>query len=187
MPHVWDMSHGRDEAGDICGRMEQRRILLGQDLSQLSVGVLEPCRTHGGERLVQKGNLLARLRMDQRRKKRGIRVSQVKGQVLDVMPNPTQCGNARGSGESAGREGDVDAGEEALGDQVAAGRRGLADSADIRDGEMWQEDVFDVVAPQRGDEKLFSGSHVCLISWGGVCFKEFRKVYLAITMAGALV
>lgn len=114
-------------------------------------------------------------------------MSKAKGQVLNVMSNSTQCGNSRGPRESVGCEGDMDAGEEALGDQVAAGRRGLADSADIRDGEMWQEDVFDVVAPQRGDEKLFSGSHVCLISWGGVCFKEFRKVYLAITMAGALV
>jgi hypothetical protein len=58
-------------------------------------------------------------------------VSKAKGQVLNVMSNSTQCGNSRGSRESVGSEGDMDASEEALGDEIAAGRGGFADSADV--------------------------------------------------------
>lgn len=49
-------------------------------------------------------------------------MSKVECQVLNVMSNAAQGSNARGPGEGAGRESDMNAGEETLGDQIAAGR-----------------------------------------------------------------
>lgn len=124
VPHIGHVADGIDEAGHIGGCVEQGGVLLRQDLAQLRVGVLGPRegRAHARVRLVEKGNLVARQRMDQRRQKRRLGVGKVKGQVLDVMSDPAQGRHARRPGEGAGREADVDAGEEPLGHQVAAGR-----------------------------------------------------------------
>lgn len=83
-------------------------------------------------RCVQEANLLTRLRVDQRRQERRVRVRKVKGEVLNVVADAAEGGDAARLGKGVGGEGDVDAGEEALGEQVAAGGGGLADGAEVR-------------------------------------------------------
>lgn len=112
-----------DEAGDIGSSMEQRGILLGQDVAELRVCVLWACkrRVHACVWRVEEADLLAGGRVDQGREEGGVGVGEVKGEMLDMVAYAGQRSQAALLGECAGCEGDGDACEEGLGEQVAAG------------------------------------------------------------------
>ncbi|EQL03735.1 hypothetical protein OCS_00545 [Ophiocordyceps sinensis CO18] len=82
------------------------------------------------------------------------------------MADSGQGGHSAGLGEGGGGKGDMDAGEEGLCDEVAAGRRSRAHGADVCVGEVGEESVLDGLAPEEGDQELFGGRHGYLMSWG---------------------
>ena len=101
--------------------MEHGRILLCQDLSQLCVGVLGPSehRAHAGVRCVEERDLIACERVDERREEGRLSVWEVEGEVLDVLADASQGIDPRLLCEGVCVEGDVDAGEECLCEDVA--------------------------------------------------------------------
>lgn len=80
---------------------------------------------------IKKADLVARDWVHQRRQEGTFRVGESKSQVLDVMSDPRQGLNPRGLGEGVGRKSQVGSKEEALGNEVAAGRVGESERAYI--------------------------------------------------------
>lgn len=121
--HVGQVLHGIDEAGYVGSGVEQGRVLLGEYVAQLRVGVLGASEhgAHARVRRVQKRNLMAGERVDQRREEGGFGVREVKGEMLDVVTDAREGGDPGWLGEGARREGDMDARKEALGEEVAKG------------------------------------------------------------------
>lgn len=74
MAHVSQVAHGIDEAGHVGGGVEERRVLLGEDITKLSVGVLGPGqdRAHARVRRVQEAYLITRHRVNERREEGGV-------------------------------------------------------------------------------------------------------------------
>jgi hypothetical protein len=75
--------------------MEQGRILLGEDITKLSIGILWPRehRAHACVGGIKKTYLIARDGMDKRRKESSIRVREVKGEMLDVVTDASESSN----------------------------------------------------------------------------------------------
>ena len=69
--------------------------------------------------------------MNERREEGRLRMRKVEGEMLNMMTYPSQSIDAVSLSEGTGVEGDMDAGEEALGKEVAVGGGGLTQSTDI--------------------------------------------------------
>lgn len=69
VPHVGQRFEGVDKTRHVCGGMEQRRILLRQNITQFRVGILAASehRAHARMGRVQETYLLASERVDQGR------------------------------------------------------------------------------------------------------------------------
>lgn len=160
---------GVDEAGHIGSSMEERRILLSQDIAQLGVGVLAPGedRAHACVRCVEEGDLIAGQGVDEGREEGRLGVWEVEGEVLDVVTDAGEGIDTGLLGEGVGVEGDVDAGEERLGEDLAVGVAGGTDGADVGGREIWEEVAPEALALQEGGEFLFCGGRHGRISWGG--------------------
>ena len=132
-PHVGHVLEGVDEAGHVGGGVEQRRVLLRQDLAELRVGVLwaGQHRRHGCVRSVEEVDLGACVRVDQGRQEGRFRMREVEGEMFDMVADAGQGLYSRMLGEGAGCKGDLGAPEESFCNKVAEGRRGEADVGDI--------------------------------------------------------
>lgn len=69
---------------------------------------------------VKEIDFLARLGMHQGREEGGIGVCEVEGKMFDMVADTPKSSHTSGLSECVGCEIDVNAGEDALGDQVAA-------------------------------------------------------------------
>lgn len=138
VPHVWERVKRMDEAGHVCGGVEERRILLRQDVAQLRVGILAASERGAHARMgrVQEAYLLPGERMHEGREEGRLGVRHLERQVLDVVADAVESRHAGGFSEGGGREGDGDAGEEVSRDEVAACRREPADGGNVRGGEV---------------------------------------------------
>lgn len=110
VPEVGKVTEGVDKGGHVGGGMEEWRVLLGEDLAELRVGILRTRkdRGHGSVRRVEETYLGAGGWVDQGREEGGCRVGEGERQVLDLVAYPRQGLDPRALGEGIGRKGDVD-------------------------------------------------------------------------------
>ncbi len=92
-------------------------------------------------RRVEEVDLSACERVNERRQEGSIGVCERESEMLYVMTDPRKSLDAAGLGECVGREGQVGAHEETLGDQVATGGVGEAERAYVFLGEKLKESL----------------------------------------------
>lgn len=109
--------------------MEERWVLLGENVAQFRVSILgsREGAGHGSVRCVEVRDLGSGLWVDEWWKECGIRMREVENNVLDMVPDPAQGLYARLFGEAVWGEAEMHALEEPARDEVTTGRIGQPD------------------------------------------------------------
>ena len=106
MSHVGQVAHGVDKGRHVGSGVKQRRILLRKNLAKFGAREFRSDQRggHGCDRVIKEGDFMACCRVNQGWKKSGIRMGEREGEMLNMVADSTEGGDACLLGEGVGCE-----------------------------------------------------------------------------------